>query len=256
MQINAFQKNHRGLYSLLVLVISIISREGGMDLNKIIQSLVKQVVKIEVSGKKLINGTVIDIGSDMIVLYNGTDFVYIPINHIQNFKVDCDNESEIEGPEGFPNITTGENKEYLSFGEVLTQAKGKYIEIYVTGGQPLHGYITGIMNNYFVFQSPVYKTMYISLKHLKWLIPYAQNEGPYGSDNHNVSLQADNDSLASIFEIQVEKFKNKIVVFNAGGNKSIIGKVNEIEDQIVEIQTARANFIYLNLDHIQTVHKV
>ena len=128
-----------------------------MDLNKIIQSLVKQVVQIEVSGKKLINGTVIDLGSDMIVLFNGKDFVYIPLNHIQSFKVDFDNENEIEDPKEFPSITTEENKENLSFGEVLTQAKGKYVEIYVTGGQPLHGYITSIMNNYFVFQSPFIK---------------------------------------------------------------------------------------------------
>ena len=249
-------KNPHSLFSLFLLVIPIISQEGGVDLNKIIQSLVKQVVQIEVSGKKLINGTVIDLGSDMIVLFNGTEFVYIPINHIQKFEVDYDNENEIEEPKGFPSITPGENKENLSFGEVLTQAKGKYIEIFVTGGQPLHGYITGIMNNYFVFQSPVYKTMYISLNHLKWLIPSAQNIGPYGLDNYNASLQPNNDSLASIFEIQVEKFKNEIVVFNTGGSKSFIGKVNKIEDQIVEILTAKANIIYLNLDHIKTVHQV
>jgi len=239
-----------------LLVISIIRQEGGMDLNKIIQSLVKQVVQIEVSGKKVINGTLIDLGSDVIVLFNGKDFVYIPLNHIQNFKVDYDNENEIVDPIGFPSITTGKNKGNLTFVEVLTQAKGKYIEIYVTGGQPLHGYITGIMNNYFVFQSPVYKTMYISLNHLKWLIPFAQNVGPYGLDNYNAALQPNIDSLASIFEIQVEKFKNEIVIFNTGGSKSFIGKVNKIEDQIVEILTAKANFIYLNLDHIKTVHQV
>ena len=38
----------------------------------------------------------------MIVLFNGTDFVYIPLNHIQNFKVDCDNENEIEDPTELP----------------------------------------------------------------------------------------------------------------------------------------------------------
>ena len=91
---------------------------------------------------------------------------------------------------------------------------------------------------------------------MKWLIPYAQNEKPYGLDNHSVSLQPNNDSLASTFEVQVEKFKNKIVVFNTGGNKSFIGKINKVEDQIVEIQTARTNSIYLNLHHIKTIHQV
>ena len=58
-------------------------------------------------------------------------------------------------------------------------------------------HITGIMNNYFVFQSPVYKTMYISLNHLKWLIPYAQNDKPYGLDNHTITLQPNNELFAS-----------------------------------------------------------
>ena len=98
--------------------------------------------------------------------------------------------------------------------------------------------------------------MYISLNHLKWLIPYAQNERPYGVDNQTITLQPNNDSLASNFEAQVEKFKNKIVVFNTDGNKSFIGKINSIEDQIVEIQTARANSVYLNTGHIKTLHQV
>jgi hypothetical protein len=227
-----------------------------VDLNKIILGLVNEVVQIQVSGKKQINGTVIDLGSDMIVLFNGTDFVYIPLDHIQSFGVDSDNENDLKAPTEPPSIITEENKEDFSFGEVLTLAKGKYVEIYVAGSQPLHGHITSIMNNYFVFQSPVYKTMYISLNHLKWLIPYAQNERPYGVDNQTITLQPNDDSLASNFEAQVEKFKNKIVVFNTDGNKSFIGKINNIEDQIVEIQTARANSVYLNTGHIKTLHQV
>jgi hypothetical protein len=227
-----------------------------VDLNKIVLGLVNEVVQIEVSGKKLINGTVIDLGSDMIVIYNGTDFVYIPLDHINSFKLDCDNEDDLKAPTEPPSIITEENKVDLSFGEVLTQAKSKFVEIYVAGSQPLHGHITSIRNNYFVFQSPVYKTMYISLNHLKWLIPYAQNERPYGLDNQTVTLQPNKDSLASNFEAQVEKFKNKIVVFNTDGNKSFIGKINNVEDQMVEIQTAREKVIYLNIHHVKTIHQV
>lgn len=225
-------------------------------MNKIILGLVNEIVEIEVSGKKVVNGTVIDLGSDVIVLYNGTDFVYIPLDHIHSFRVDCDNENDLKAPTEPPGIITEEKEADLSFGEVLTQAKGKYVEIYVAGSQPLHGHITSIMNNYFVFQSPVYKTMYISLNHLKWLIPYAQNERPYGVDNQSVTLQPNSDSFASNFEAQVEKFKNKIVVINTNGSKSFIGKINNVEDQIVEIQTARANSIYLNVHHVKTIHQV
>ncbi len=225
-------------------------------MNKIIQSLVKDVIKIEVSGKKSLSGTVIDLGTDMIVLFNGMDFVYIPLDHIQSFDVDRNNEYDIKAPIEFPSIVTGENNENLSFKQVLTQAKGNYIEIYVTGNQPLYGYITDIMNNYFVFQSPVYKTMYISLNHLKWLIPLTQNEKPYGLNSRTNSLQSNHESLASTFEAQVEKFKNEMVVFNIEGKKSHIGKINNVEEQIVEIQTARNYPMYLSLNHIKTLHKV
>ena len=58
-----------------------------MSLNKTIQSLIKEIVKVEVSGKKLISGTIIDLGSDMLVLFNGRNYMYIPLEHIQNLEM-------------------------------------------------------------------------------------------------------------------------------------------------------------------------
>lgn len=226
-------------------------------MNKIIQSLVKEVVQIEISGKKLINGTLIDLGSDVLVLFNGTDFVYIPTNHIQYLTTDLTDDFEIKVPTEFPSIIMeDDDKEDLSIMKVLTQAQVEFVEIYVTGSQPLHGIITSIKDNYFVFHSPIYKTMYIALNHLKWLIPYSKNKKPYGLDSHNSLVQKNNELLASTFEAQVEKLKNKLVMFNMGEKKNHIGKINNIEDQIIEIQTARTYPIYLNLRHIKTIHQV
>ena len=201
------------------------------------------------------NGTLIDVGSDVIVLFNGTDYVYIPLARVHNIGLDQDNEDDLQAPTELPSIVAEESEEDLSFGEVLAQAKGRFVEIYVTGGQSLHGTITGIMNNYIVFQSPVYKTMYISLTHLQWLIPYAQNHQLYGLDN-DAATQLNNETVATTFENQVEKFINKIVVLNIGGHKSYIGKVNNVEEQIVEFQSARTSPVYLSLHHIKTIHEV
>ncbi|MEK3887789.1 DUF2642 domain-containing protein [Bacillus sp. FSL K6-3431] len=225
-------------------------------MNKIIQNLIREVVQIEVSGKKFINGTIVDIGNDIIVLFNGTDFVYIPLVHIQNLRVDQKNEDEIKSPTESPSIVSEENKDELSLRKVLTQSKGMFVEIYVTSNQPLHGYITSIMNNYFVFHSPIYKTMYITLHHLKWLIPYSNNQRPYDLDNRNFPIQPTNVSLARTFEVQVKKFENEVVVFNIGENNNHIGKINNVEEQIIEIQTARTHPVYLNLHHIKTLHQV
>ena len=95
--------------------------------------------------------------------------------------------------------------------------------------------------------------MYISMSHLKWLIPYAQNELAYGLE---LSVQHNNETLASTFEVQAEQFKDEIVVLNIGGPKSHIGKITNVEQQIVEVQTARADSIYVNLSHIKTLHVV
>jgi len=225
-------------------------------LNILIQSLIKEIVRIEVSGKKLINGTVIDLGSDMVVLFNGIDFVYIPLVHIQNFEIDRNNENDIIAPKEFPSIITEEKNEELTFREVLTQAKGKYVEIYITGVQPLHGCIISIMDDYLVFHSPIYKTMYIALSHLKWLIPYTRNEKPYGVDANTSSFPADDKSFENNFENQVKKFENNIVVFNIGGNKNYIGKINKVEKEIVEIQRARKDPVYVNVFHIKTLSQL
>ena len=68
--------------------------------------------------------------------------------------------------------------------------------------------------------------------------------------------QLNNETFATTFENQVEKFKNKIVVLNIGERKSYIGKINNVEEQIVEFQAARTSPIYLNLHHIKTLHEV
>lgn len=227
-----------------------------MTLNKIIQSLINEVVQIEVSGKKQINGTLIDLGSDIVVLFNGADFMYIPLHHIQSLDIGSNEEYEIQPPTGSPSIFSGESDDELSYNEVLLQAKGKYVEIYITDDQSLHGYITHIKNDYFEFYSPIYKKMYIAINHLKWLIPYVNNENPYGQIKGEGTFQTDTDSLENTFEAQVEKLKSSIVVLNIGGKHSHIGKINNVEKQIIEMKTARIVPIYLNLDHIKTLHQV
>ncbi|WHT49227.1 hypothetical protein QNH10_06290 [Sporosarcina thermotolerans] len=126
-------------------------------MNKIIQSLVKEIIRIEVSGKRIVGGSLIDVGSDMIVLFNGMDYMYIPLNHIRSFEASSENENNVQTPTELPSIVAEEIQEDLSFEQVLTKAKGRLVEIYVSGIQSLHGTITGITKNYIVFQSPFTK---------------------------------------------------------------------------------------------------
>jgi hypothetical protein len=211
-------------------------------------------IKLEISGNKAINGILIDIGSDLWVIYNGYDYLYIPTVHVQNWKFPKQEEideiitlSDDQSPIFSPN-------EEISLRKTLTAAKGIFTEIYVTSKQALHGYIISIMNNYFVFYSPIYKTMFISLNHLKWLIPYANNQRPYGLSNASLPVNPSNITFARSFEVQIEKLNGTLAVFNIGENENSMGKIMGIKNNFVELISAKGDPVYINLQHIKTVH--
>ena len=228
----------------------------GWDLKKMKQVLMQEIVEVEVSGKKVIRGTVIDLGTDVIVLYNGTNFVYIPMTHIQCFRKDYNNEEYIHAPTELPMIYVDESKEDMNLAEILIQAKGKSVEMHVTDHHSLHGYITDIQQNYFSFYSPIYKTMYISTDHVKWLIPYAQNINPYGIANTLKAELLNKNLLKNTFAEQIGNLKDTLVILNAGGQREHLGKIIDVDDQIIEFQNARMSTTYFNLDHIKTIHQV
>lgn len=211
-------------------------------------------IKLEISGNKPISGILIDIGSDLWVIFNGYDYLYIPTVHIQNWKIPKKEEideiitlSDDQSPIFNPN-------EEISLRKTLTAAKGIFTEIFVTSKQAIHGYIISIMNNYFVFYSPIYKTMFISLNHLKWLIPYTNNQRPYGLSNANLPVNPSNITFARSFEVQIEKLVGTLIVFNLGENENCMGKIMGIKNNFVELLTAKGDPVYLNLQHLKTVH--
>ncbi|MEI2666712.1 DUF2642 domain-containing protein [Rossellomorea sp. LJF3] len=211
-----------------------------------------EAVMIELTGKKTINGYLIEVGSEVMIVYNGDDYIYISTSHIKNMSVVSKDSIGIDEPSVSPQL---EQEDQLSLRKILTTAKGVFLEIYTTGNQPIHGYITGIMNNYFAFYSPVYKTMFISLQHLKWLIPYSTNLSPYRLSKENLPVNPSNSiTLARSFEVQLEKLRGHLVVLNLGVQEEMIGKIERVSDNIMELITAKGESTYLNMQHIQTVH--
>jgi ribosome maturation factor RimP len=210
-------------------------------------------IKLEISGKKVLTGILIDIGSDLWVLFNGIDYLYIPIIHIQNWQFMKQDEIDEITSNNEPTPIYNHNEE-ISLRKTLTAAKGIFTEIYVTSKQALHGYIISIMNNYFVFYSPIYKTMFISLNHLKWLIPYTNNQRPYGLGNDSLPVNPSNITFARSFEVQIDKLSGELIVFNIGEDENVIGKIQGIKNNFVELITAKGDPVYVNLQHIKTVH--
>ncbi|MGG3467128.1 DUF2642 domain-containing protein [Neobacillus pocheonensis] len=210
-------------------------------------------IKLEISGRKFIKGLLCDIGSDLWVVFNGYDYLYIPTIHCQNWHfLKQDEIDEIHVSDELTPIYN--HNEEISLRKTLTAAKGIFSEIYVTSNQALHGYIISIMNNYFVFYSPIYKTMFISLNHLKWLIPYTNNQRPYGLSNASLPVNPSNLTFARSFEVQIEKLTGELIVFNIGENENVIGKIQGIKNNFVELISAKEDPVYVNLQHIKTVH--
>lgn len=216
-----------------------------------LRKLIGEKISMQLPGKRMVAGMLIDVGSDVIVIFDGKDYLYLPIVHIQNIRKLEANEHDISAPNGTPHI---EHDDELSLRKVLNSGKGIFTEIYITGNQPIPGYISSVMNNYFVFYSPVYKTMLISLNHLKWMIPYTANQRPYSLSNQQLPMNPVNISLARTFEVQIEKMIDELVVLNIGENANLIGKINSLQNNFIELITAREEQIYLNMQHVKTVH--
>ncbi|MGX9132967.1 DUF2642 domain-containing protein [Rummeliibacillus sp. JY-2-4R] len=225
-------------------------------MHKLIEGFDKEIVELEISGGKFITGSIIDSSNEIIVIFDGTDYLYIPLTHIHNIMISSNDDDSIDAPTEPPSILSKDENSDLTLAKVLEAAKGIYTEIYVTGSIPLHGYISKIMDDYFVFQSPVYKTMYIALDHLKWIIPYPNNNKPYGLTDLVFSVKPYNISLSNIFEKEIEQMKHELVVVNLGEKNHYLGRINNIIGRIVEIQTARGQLSYITLDHIRTIHRV
>lgn len=218
------------------------------------KSLIGEEVKVEISGKTTFTGILIDMGLDVLVLYNGTKYLYIPLIHMQsiNDKKGSGNEEPIEKPNGsWPFQSENES---ISYRKVLTNAKGQFVEIFITGNKSIHGYITSVLNDYIVFYSPVFKTMFISMQHLKWLSPYTSNRTPFTLNKSLLPVMPSNIPLVRNFEEQIKKYEGQLLVFDMGDHPEKIGLLSNISGNIVELITADGRTIFWKLSHLKSIH--
>lgn len=209
-------------------------------------------VELEISGKKApIRGKLIEVGQDILVLHNSTQFLYIPLIHLQQMRK---TEREEEQPFDVPEMPFEPYNESLAYRKILMNAKGMFSELYITGNQSIHGYITTVMNDFFVFYSPVYHTVIISLQHLKYLIPYNPNVTPYTLSAEQFPLKPSPITLARTYDQQLRKLIGKFVVLDLGENSNKIGVLKSIDQSMIELATASGNAVFLHFDHVKTVH--
>ena len=215
----------------------------------------KEYVTVSLIGDKLFKGIIFDSGSDIIVLFNGEDFIYIPVSHIEYIVADTPDAEFVESP-NFSSILLNNLQKDLSLDSILKEAKGIYQELCVINKKSLHGTILDVLDDYIVFYSPIYKKIYIAKRHVKWLIPYMPSERPYNLSEAELNWQQAEKEYLKYYVQQIAQLTNKLVVINLSEKIHHIGKIKNISDTMLELQTARAKSIHVNIAHIQTIHEV
>jgi len=216
-----------------------------------VSTLLGKQVSVKLSGELVFEGILTDLGQDILVIFNGLKYYYIPWMHIHMVYISDKSREKINEPDE-PSI--GQELETISYRKILLNAKGIFSEIYVTGNITFHGYIINVLSDYLVFYSPVFKTMYISLSHLKWITPYNQQLNPYTLKNESLPLHPSNVPLNRSFESQLKKDEGKLVVFDGGTDPMKIGLLNRVENNQIELAIANGENVYLKLNHIKSVH--
>ena len=218
------------------------------------QEYQKEYVTVSLVGDNHFKGIIFDSGADIIVLFNGENFFYIPISHIEYIAADTP-DTEFKQPSTFPN-TPLNKKEELTLDSILNEAKGVYQELCVINKKILHGTILEVLEDYIAFYSPIYKKIYVAKKHLKWLSPYLQNERPYDLSEVEFNWKQVEKEFKVNFIQQLMALSNKLVILNLGEKISHIGKVENISDKMLELKTVKGKNMFVNIEHIQTFHEV
>ncbi|MEC0250064.1 DUF2642 domain-containing protein [Bacillus halotolerans] len=212
-------------------------------------------VDVVISGDTRFVGTLIDIGHDIFVIFNGCNYLYIPLLHLHQMNkaiINTNTEKPIlREPED--TIMQAENNSF-SYRNKLNNVKGKFIEVYVTGDRSIHGYVTSVLNDYIVFFSPVFKTLFISMHHLKWFTPYSTEQTPYTLDNSQLPVVPSSVSLVRNFEEQIKKYVGQLVIFDMGEVPEKVGLLKDVSNNIIELINASGKSIIWKLNHLKTMH--
>jgi hypothetical protein len=207
-------------------------------------------IELELSGCKLpIQGEIVDVGQDLIVVYGNQRFVYVPLHHIQSMHVISSDDSTMAVPMPDPEM----DHNNISYRKMLMNARGRFSEISIAG-RTLHGYITNIMNDYFMFYSPLYHSIYVSINHLKYIIPSPTNSTPYSLSQQHFPMQPSSMSLSRTLDQQLHKMIGELVILNLGGKPYRAGLLKNANSQLLALVEAEGTSLIMHTDHIQTIH--
>ncbi|MEC0371648.1 DUF2642 domain-containing protein [Paenibacillus chibensis] len=215
-----------------------------------IRSLLGKKVELKISGYKVpVIGELVDLGSDILVLFSETRYIYVPIHHVQQMKLTQDGDDASPG-----DMEPLVDHNHISYRKMLMNSRGIFTEIGLGGPDPLYGYLTSIMNDYFIFFSPLYHSVYIPLHHVKYLCPLPPSMTPFSLNQHLFQVQQPAIPLSRTLDQQLEKFQNELVIFDLGESPLKAGLLKKVDNRMIELVEAGGTTILLHCDHIKSIH--
>ncbi|MFF2878833.1 DUF2642 domain-containing protein [Gottfriedia sp. NPDC057991] len=217
----------------------------------ILTNLMGKQVYITLAGDKSFEGILTEAGQNILVIYNGQDYYYIPLIHVHKIRISNMTKEKIANP---IEDSIVKEMDVISYRKILTNIKRNFVEINVIGNLTFHGYILRVVSDYLVFYSPVFKTMYISLAHIKWLKPYGQIRIPYNLTKESFPDNPIYGSVSLSLESQLKNVEGKIIVIDGGTDTFKIGLLNKVDNNLIELVQASGEITYIRLTHIKSVH--
>ena len=214
-----------------------------------LSSYTGKIIEVELSSKKNITGKLIEVGSDIIVLFNGKHFVYLPLQHIHCMRKSESKDTDFTSKDSSP-ILKDDNQ--LSFRKIVTNASGIFVELVLSGNHVVYGYIKQIQDDYVVLDSPAYKIIIIPMAHINCLIPYF-NQTPYQINAEKQPVTSEG-SFAQTFHEQLKVYQGRMAIFDLGKNPQKVGLLTKVEDSLVELVTGNGQILHLNIAHLKSIH--
>ncbi|MFC7372607.1 DUF2642 domain-containing protein [Fictibacillus iocasae] len=211
-----------------------------------LKPLLHKTVYIRMTGGKVFEGILTDLGNDILVINDGSHFQYIPLLHIHKIRLSHSADLEMS-----PNsaLSATKQEKTISYRSTLTNAKGLLTRIHVAGKKDIQGYITHVLSDYFTYYSPIYKTLYISFYHLKWLTFYENDQIPF-----SVDIPVSSAPLSRSWEEQLKKLEGRLVIFDMEEDPDKVGWLKKVESSMIELQTLNGETMYIKSNHLKTVY--
>ncbi|WP_433943515.1 DUF2642 domain-containing protein [Paenibacillus sp. SN-8-1] len=217
---------------------------------QVFKKWLNQAVELELSGcSERIIGELIDMGSDILVLLSESKFIYIPIHHLQNMNL-----SPADPQLNDSSSSPSPEQDQISYRKMLMNSRGIFTEVSIGNKHSIHGYLTGIMNDYFVFFSPIHGSIYISINHVKYLIPYPPNKTPFNLSQDHFPVQPAALPVSRTLDQQIKKLEGELIIVNLGEKPSHAGLLKSSDNNILEMIDANGNIHVIHGDHIMTIH--